>query len=65
MDATVAKILSNDAVQPRINDHGDFLKRSGRRFGRMSDQDFLESFFGKDNMRNAVTSAEDDPLYVE
>ena len=65
LDQTVAKVISDEAVQPRINDHGDFLDRPGRRFTKMSDQEFLESYFGKDNMRNAVVDRNDDPMFLE
>lgn len=61
----MAKVLAEDAVQPRITDHGDFSDRPGRRFSKMSDQEFLESYFGKDNMRNAVVDRDDDPLFLE
>lgn len=65
LDQTVAKVISDEAVQPRINDHGDFLDRPGRRFTKMSDQEFLESYFGKDNLRNAVVDRNDDPMFLE
>jgi len=56
LDASVAKIISDEVFYPTMLDHGDFLNRSGRQFKHMDDQDFIESYFGKDLMRNAVVN---------
>lgn len=63
LDATVAKVLSKDILQPRVVDHGDFINKSGRRFNGYTDKEFIEAYFGKDLMRSAVVDRSKDPLF--
>ena len=65
LNNSVASVLSRDVIQPTILDHGDFSDKPGRRFSPMSEQEFIESFYGKDLMRHSVTDRNHDPLYVE
>jgi hypothetical protein len=46
-----------------VIDHGDFVNKSGRRFNGYTDKEFIESYFGKDLMRNAVVDRSKDPLF--
>jgi hypothetical protein len=61
----MAKVISKDIYEPHVNDHGEMLNKSGRRFTTMTDAEFIEAYFGKDLMRNAVVDRKDDPLYIE
>jgi len=65
LDASVAKVISSDITMPHMLDHGEPLNKSGRRYSTMTDTEFIESYFGKDLMRDAVVDRHDDPLYIE
>ena len=63
MDDTVHKLLSKDVTAPTAIDHGDRLNRPGRRTS-MSVQDYLESQFGKDMLRQPRQSIKDDDMFT-
>lgn len=61
----MAKVLSKDTLQPRILDHGSKQSKPGRRFTGYTEKEFIEAYFGKDLMRNAVVDRNHDPLFRE
>lgn len=42
-------------MTPQLLDHGEYINVPGRRFKGYSETEFLEAFFGKDMMRQAIT----------
>ena len=65
MNQSVASILTKDVAVPTLNDMGDPIKTPGRRVNGYSEQEYLESFFGKDMARRVTTEAIQNPLLRE
>lgn len=63
MDDTVHKLLSKDVTVPTAMDHGDRINKPGRRTS-ISVQDYLESQFGKDMLRQPRQSIKDDDMFT-
>lgn len=63
MDETVHKLLSKDVTAPTAIDNGDRINRPGRRTS-ISVQDYLESQFGKDMLRQPRQSIKDDDIFT-
>ena len=61
----MATVLSADIDVPQMNDTGETNKRPGRRIEGYTEQEWIESFFGKDMTRRVRSDTLDDPLYVE
>jgi len=63
MDDTVYKLLSKDVTAPTAIDKGDRINRPGRKTS-ISVQDYLESQFGKDMLRQPRQSIRDDDMFT-
>lgn len=63
MDDTVYKLLSKDVTAPTAIDKGDRINRPGRKTS-ISVQDYLESQFGKDMLRQPRQSIKDDDMFT-
>ena len=63
MDDTVHKLLSKEISAPTAIDNGDRITRPGRRTS-ISVQDYLESQFGKDMLRQPRQSIKDDDMFT-
>jgi len=61
----VKTVLRDDIDLPQLNDAGDHITKPGRRVNGYSEQEYLESFFGKDRARRLQTESLVDPLYHE
>jgi len=59
----VHKLLSKDVSAPTAIDNGDRINRPGRRTS-ISVQDYLESQFGKDMLRQPRQSIKDDDMFT-
>ena len=64
LNESVAQVLTSDVPVPTLKDMGDMIKTPGRRVNGYSQQEYLESFFGKD-MARRVTREGIDHTFVE
>ena len=63
MDETVHKILSKDIVAPTVIDKGDRISKPGRR-QNINVQEYIESQFGKDLLRQPRDKIHNDGMFV-
>ena len=63
MDDTVHRLISKDVTAPTAIDTGDRINKPGRRTS-ISVQEFLESQFGKDMMRQPRQRLQDDDMFT-
>lgn len=63
MDETVHRLISKDVTAPTAIDTGDRINKPGRRTS-ISVQEFLESQFGKDMMRQPRQRLQDDDMFT-
>jgi hypothetical protein len=50
----VHAVLSKNVLTAQLIDHGEQINVPGRRLKGYTDREFLEAYFGKDMMRQAV-----------
>ena len=65
LDKTVRSVLCSSIDFPQLNDAGDTITTPGRRLNGYTEQEYIESFFGKDMTRRLQTETRIDPLYLE
>ena len=51
LEQTVHGVLSDSITQTELNDRGEAILRPGRRFDNYTQQEYIESYFGKDMAR--------------
>ena len=63
MDQTIARLLTKDVIAPTVIDKGSKINKPGRRTG-ITEQEFIESYFGKDLLRAPRERIQDDEMFT-
>ena len=56
-------MLSDSVTTPQLNDYGEPLMKPGRRYRNYTEEEYIESLFGRDMARAATTDVLDDKMW--